>query len=66
MGLSVNSFELIGAERRFEFQSGLNIIAGPIATGKTTLLHCIRALLAGGIANFPREARQTVQRLDDW
>src|SRR5215218_723963 len=64
MRLRFNSFELIGAERRLELQPGLNIIAGPIAAGKTTLLRCIRALLAGGIAtNFPQETRQTVQSL---
>lgn len=63
MRLRFNSFDLIGAERRFEFDAGLNIITGTIATGKTTLLRCIRALLAGGISNFPQETRQTVQSL---
>jgi len=63
MRLRLDFFELVGAERRLELEPGLNVIAGSIATGKTTLLHCIRALLAGGISNFPLETRQTVQRL---
>ncbi len=63
MRLRIDSFELIGAERRLKFEPGLNIIVGTIATGKTTLLRCVRALLAGGISNFPRETQQTVQNL---
>jgi hypothetical protein len=63
MRLRLDFFELVGAERRLKLEPGLNVIAGPIATGKTTLLRCIRALLAGGITNFPLETRQTVQSL---
>lgn len=63
MRVRVTAIDLIGAERRFEFTSGLNIIAGPIATGKTTLLRCIRAVLGSGIVNFPREARETITAL---
>lgn len=54
--------DLIGGGRRVEFQPGLNIITGPITTGKTTLLRLCRALLNTGLSmqDFPREARENV------
>lgn len=60
MKLRINSIMLIGAERNFRFDSGLNIISGPIASGKTTLIRCMRALLAGDLNNFSMEARETI------
>lgn len=46
-----------------EFRPGLNIVAGPIATGKTTFLRMCRALLGGAIEHFPPEARQHVSAI---
>lgn len=63
MRLRVDSLSLVGADRRFVFQPGLNVIAGPIATGKTTLVRCIRGLLAGDLDRIPPEARATIQTL---
>ena len=63
MRLRINTIELIGAERRFSPEPGLNIITGPIATGKTTLLRCMRAFLGNRLKNFPREARETITNL---
>lgn len=63
MRLEVDSITLVGAERRFSFQPGLNVIAGPIATGKTTLIRCVRGLLAGNLDKFSREAKLSIESL---
>lgn len=63
MKLRIDSITLVGANRRFTFQPGLNVIAGPIATGKTTLVRCMRGLLASGLDRFSPEARLTIQSL---
>jgi energy-coupling factor transporter ATP-binding protein EcfA2 len=63
MKIKVSSIALIGTEREYTFSPGLNIITGPIATGKTTLLRCIRGILGSGLQNFPREARETITNL---
>jgi hypothetical protein len=44
-----------------EFNPGLNVITGPIATGKTTLLRFCRSLLGGSLDNLPPEARRGVR-----
>ena len=63
MKLNIDNITLIGAERQFTFNRGLNIITGPIATGKTTLLQCIRGFLGSGLGGFTREARTTITNL---
>jgi len=63
MRVRINSISLLGAERRYDFQPGLNIITGPITTGKTTLLHCLIGLLRSKIGTFPREAREVISNL---
>ncbi len=63
MRLRVETIRLVGAERDFQFGAGLNIIVGSIATGKTTLQRCIRALLGSGLENFPLEARRSITNL---
>lgn len=63
MRLRVNTIALIGAERRFSPKPGLNIITGPIATGKTTLIRCVRVLLGDRPDNFPRKTREVVTNL---
>lgn len=60
MKLQLGKVELVGGGRDVEFYPGLNIVAGPIATGKTTLLRMCRSLLGGKIEHFPPEARQHV------
>jgi hypothetical protein len=51
---------LIGADRSIGFEPGLNIVAGPITTGKTSLLRLQRVLLGSGVGPFPQEIRQRV------
>lgn len=63
MRLRINTLTLVGADRRFTPAPGLNVITGSVATGKTTLLRCMRGLLGHGLDQFPREARETVTSL---
>ncbi len=63
MRLRIESIRLIGAEREFLLAPGLNIIVGSIATGKTTLLRCLRGLLGSGLENFSLETRRTISNL---
>lgn len=63
MRLRIDQIDLIGAERRVEFQPGLNIIKGPITSGKTTLLRLCRGLLGSGLGGFPVEVRQNVSSI---
>jgi hypothetical protein len=58
--LRIERVELLGADRSVEFSKGLNIITGPIATGKTTLVRLLRFLIGASLGNLPPEAKQTV------
>lgn len=62
MKVQLMSVDLIGGGRRVSFEPGLNIVTGPITTGKTTFLRLCRALLNTGLYlhDFPREARHNV------
>ncbi len=59
----INKVALEGTSRAIEFKAGLNIITGPIATGKTTLLRFCRALIGGSLDNLPPEARAGVRAI---
>jgi hypothetical protein len=61
--LRINTLALLGAERRYTLTPGLNIVSGSVATGKTTLLRCMRGLLGDRLDQFPREARETITSL---
>lgn len=63
MRLRINTLTLVGADRRFTPAPGLNVITGSVATGKTTLLRCMRGLLGQGLDQFPREAKETITSL---
>lgn len=63
MKLQLRNIQLIGGGREIEFSPGLNVIAGPIATGKTTFMRMCRALLGGPIEHVPPEARENVAAL---
>ncbi|NIN00187.1 MAG: hypothetical protein GTO24_19550 [candidate division Zixibacteria bacterium] len=60
MRVRINSLALEGTSRRIKFEPGLNIVTGPIASGKTTLLRLARALLGTPLDNLPPEAREAV------
>jgi DNA repair exonuclease SbcCD ATPase subunit len=63
MKLCINRINLIGANREFPLQPGLNIITGSITTGKTTLIKCFRGLLGAVLKDFSREARNHITNL---
>ena len=63
MRLRLDSIALLGTSRRVEFTAGLNLITGPITTGKTTLLRLCRALLGGGVESLPPEVRHNVSAI---
>ena len=60
MRVRIASLALEGTRRRVMFTPGLNVITGPIATGKTTLLRFARALLGAPPEHLPHEARSAV------
>lgn len=57
MRLRIDSIALGGTSRRVTFSPGLNIITGPIASGKTTLFRFIRSIIGGSLDNLTPEAR---------
>jgi DNA repair exonuclease SbcCD ATPase subunit len=57
--LQVNSMELVGGDRSLDLQPGVNVIVGPIATGKSTLVKLLRALF-GNVPSMPPEVEQNV------
>lgn len=60
MRVRINSISLVGTTRRVAFEPGLNVITGPIASGKTTLLRFARSVLGSSLDNIPAEARREV------
>jgi len=61
--LQLDSLELVGGGRRLDFEPGLNVVFGPIATGKTTVVKLLRALLASVPDDLPEEVRDHVTAL---
>src|SRR5687767_3273170 len=60
MRLRVQNVELAGTTRQIELHPGLNAIAGPITTGKTTALRLVRVLLGTSASGLPTEVRTHV------
>lgn len=60
MRTAVERIDLVGTSRCVTFRPGLNIVTGPIASGKTTLVNLVRFLLGGKLGSLPPEARQAV------
>ena len=60
MRMQVNEIRLEGAHRSISLSPGLNIITGPIASGKTTLVRYLRFLLGSSLGQLPIEARTNV------
>ena len=61
--LQVDSIELVGGDRLIDFDSGLNIVLGPIATGKSTIVKLLRALFASMPDDFAPEVSDNVTSL---
>ena len=60
MKTQVQAIGLDGGGRVVSFAAGLNIVTGPIASGKTTLVKYVRFLLGGSLGQLPKEARANV------
>jgi AAA domain len=56
----INSLELLSTRRTITFEPGLNIIAGPITTGKTSLIRLCRVLLGSPVEDLTPEVRANV------
>ena len=63
MRVSIRRVHLLGTDRTVEFRGGLNIVIGPIATGKTTLVTLLRFLLGGKLGSLPPETKATVNAI---
>ncbi|MFO1306105.1 MAG: AAA family ATPase [Burkholderiales bacterium] len=61
MRVRFERLNLEGANRSVSLSPGLNVITGPIATGKSTLLRLARALLGGSFEGLPVEAREALE-----
>lgn len=59
MRARIESLRLLGTSRVVRFDRGLNIITGPIASGKTTLLELCRGLLGSSLRRFQPEVTET-------
>ena len=60
MKVQVHTIGLDGGGREIALAPGLNIVTGPIASGKTTLIRYLRFLLGHSIGQLPKEARASV------
>jgi hypothetical protein len=63
MRARLNRLSLVGTERTFLFQPGVNLVTGPIASGKTSLLRLGRGLFAGPLNDLPPEVREGVSSI---
>jgi energy-coupling factor transporter ATP-binding protein EcfA2 len=57
MKLRIERLILDGGNREVNLKSGLNVITGPIASGKTTMVKLLRGLLGASLNNLPPEAK---------
>lgn len=63
MRLRINSVALIGTSRELAFEPGLNVIEGPISTGKTALMRLLAVLLGGPYDGINPEVDESVSEL---
>jgi hypothetical protein len=61
--LRVDSLALVGTSRDVRFAPGLNVILGPISTGKTSLMKLLEVFLGGGYTGVSNEVSQAVTGL---
>jgi AAA domain-containing protein len=59
----LETLRLVGTDRVVEFKPGLNIVTGPISSGKTTLLRLCQGIFGSSLSNFPPEARAHINAL---
>ena len=60
MKAQFNLLTLVGADREVTFRPGLNVIYGPISSGKSSLIRLARGLLGASFDNLSAEVKETV------
>ena len=60
MRARIEKVDLVGTNRNVKFSQGLNILTGPIASGKTTLIRLCHGIFGTALDNFPTEVREHV------
>ena len=60
MKVEVQAISLEGGGREINLKPGLNIVTGPIASGKTTFVRYVRFFLGSSFPQVPKEARACV------
>src|SRR5438067_557424 len=63
MRLRINSIALVGTSRQVAFAPGLNVVEGPISTGKTSLMRLLAVLLGAGYDGLTPEVDESVTAL---
>lgn len=63
MKVRLNSVALVGTSRAVQFTSGLNVIEGPISTGKTSLMRLLAVVLGAAYDGITPEIDQAVTDL---
>lgn len=63
MRLRVDSLALVGTSREVRFEPGLNVVLGPISTGKTSLMKLLEVFVGGGYSRISNEVSQAVTGL---
>ena len=60
MRLRVERVKLVGTSREVPLTPGLNIVSGPVGTGKTNFLRLVHGLLGGSFGSLAPEVRKNV------
>lgn len=60
MRVRINHINLLGTTRSVHFAPGLNVVIGPIGSGKTSLVRLCRSLLGNDFGVLPPEVRRNV------
>ena len=63
MRLRLNTVALGGTSRNVDFTPGLNVIEGPISTGKTSLMRLLAVVLGAAYDGITPEVDQAVNDL---
>lgn len=63
MSLQIRDLTLVGADREVSFRPGLNIVVGPISTGKSSLMQLLATMLGVPVRSINPEVDSTVSSL---
>lgn len=63
MRLRINSLSLVGTSRTVTFEPGLNVIEGPISTGKSSLMRLLAIVLGAAYNGVSPEVDRSVSEL---